>query len=1087
MKRISLFLLLLLLLNATASYSRDGDPYTNLRIVPVSPNASSLGTFGVIPTNNYVGQANLSIPIYEIDLDGKKFPITLSYHTDGTRVAQEATWVGLGWTLQAGGCIVRQVQGLDDFMGRGSYYMDTAPWLGNPGFEVTENNMAVFESCAKGDNDAEPDIFYFNAGGHSGSMFFDALKNKRQDMAIPTIQSQEKVVKIVYDVRKGAWTMTDLEGYIYSFSTKETTYSFQNTTDSYLANFPRTSIGPVQKEPEVVTAWMLDSVTSPTGSKITFNYRKEMIYTPVMTTEDALFLTPVANGQASTLSPMYFYKSNNYNYSFSKIEQCVLSSISFEGGKVEFSTTNREDIESAESTKKVQKLSEIKITSTTGTVIKTTALGYKYLLSGTETTTKGYNDRLLLTKVYDVSGTKKNNEYSLAYNMGQLPPKGSPSIDAWGFYNGASPAMPDKPLRITPSIYWSKSIYPGEQLSLFKEGMDRSFNEALCKIGTLQTITYPTGGSGCFEYEGHRFEETPLIPQLGEKPLGMVDNDMEPTAIDNEFIIYKSEPFEVNDDIQKIIMRKRHGEPHPSEYLPAPILYTTWVEKKESDGFNVIFSSYETDVKDPWDDDAEVGLKKGTYRIGLKVTNRTLEYPIYISAEIAGQSIMPTDKDYLGAGLRVKSITNTDGNGNRSWRNFEYLGARLMVKPRFNAPVYVEQMCSWAGNWMSAYYQISQSTPYVPLTNLSRGNLVGYTAVSESYGDIGTQGYITYRYHNMPDEIPNIYLAGTPTVPDFENGKLATISYCNKDHKLLKKEEFTYTSDNYEEVWAPKIRTYYFNTDIAHPTRTMTPYKLTAQSFYPSKKITTEYHAEGNVVDEERYNYNNYGMLESMKSNKHGVEKETQYRYASSYSDAVANKMKGKYMMGVQIEQIDLSGGIVINASKTEFKDSLNMILPKRTLKFNSSTSKTLSDYSGAYVQDIWFDKYTSKGRLLGYIRNNLPVSFLWAYNHLYPVAKVEGKTYGAIEKISPTNISQLPANMNTTSIATILNTVRDGLKADNALVTTYLYQPLIGVTEIINPNKQKTSFEYDEFNRLLQTKDHNSKVVDNYEYNYKH
>ena len=64
----------------------------------------------MIPTDNYVGQANLTIPIYEIDLDGKKFPIALSYHTDGTRVAQEATWIGLGWTLQAGGCVVRQVQ-----------------------------------------------------------------------------------------------------------------------------------------------------------------------------------------------------------------------------------------------------------------------------------------------------------------------------------------------------------------------------------------------------------------------------------------------------------------------------------------------------------------------------------------------------------------------------------------------------------------------------------------------------------------------------------------------------------------------------------------------------------------------------------------------------------------------------------------------------------------------------------------------------------------------------------------------------------------------------------------------------------------
>ena len=44
MKRISLFLLLFLLLKATVMYSQDGHPETNFRIVPVSPNAASLGT-----------------------------------------------------------------------------------------------------------------------------------------------------------------------------------------------------------------------------------------------------------------------------------------------------------------------------------------------------------------------------------------------------------------------------------------------------------------------------------------------------------------------------------------------------------------------------------------------------------------------------------------------------------------------------------------------------------------------------------------------------------------------------------------------------------------------------------------------------------------------------------------------------------------------------------------------------------------------------------------------------------------------------------------------------------------------------------
>ena len=579
MKRISLFLLLFLLLKATVMYSQDGHPETNFRIVPVSPNAASLGTFGMIPTDNYVGQANLTIPIYEIDLDGKKFTIALSYHTDGTRVAQEATWIGLGWTLQAGGCVVRQVQGTDDFAARGCYNLTDAPWLTNPRFEVTDQNLEKYMGYFKGDYDAEPDMFYFNAGGHSGSMYFDVLKNNRQLNAVPTIQTQEKVVKMVYNTSNKTWTMTDLEGYVYSFSTKEITYYFLNTIDFFQTDITRSHIFPYYNEPQIVTAWMLDSVTSPNGGKIMFSYKKESIFTPISTTEDVISLSKIVNGQLSSQSPQYFTNKFNYNYSYSKIEQWTLSAITFEGGKVEFGTTDREDIESAETGKKVQKLSSIKVSDTAGNLIKTTMLEYKYLLSGMAATTNGYDDRLLLSKVYDVAGSKKNNVYTMDYNMGKLPPKRSLSVDAWGFYNGASPMTAS--LKISPSIYWSESIKPSSKTSLFKEGMDRSFNEALCKIGTLRTITYPTGGTTTFEYEGHRFETLPMMPPLREGTLNLVDNGMPPVAPGAPVLMYIGEPFEVDDANPKIIIRRRHDEPHPSEHLASSLTYTTQLEKKE--------------------------------------------------------------------------------------------------------------------------------------------------------------------------------------------------------------------------------------------------------------------------------------------------------------------------------------------------------------------------------------------------------------------------------------------------------------------------------------------------------------------------
>ena len=38
-------------------------------------------------------------------------------------------------------------------------------------------------------------------------------------------------------------------------------------------------------------------------------------------------------------------------------------------------------------------------------------------------------------------------------------------------------------------------------------------------------------------------------------------------------------------------------------------------------------------------------------------------------------------------------------------------------------------------------------------------------------------------------------------VPDYENGKLSSVEYRDKNHKLLKREEYTYSPSSSEEVW----------------------------------------------------------------------------------------------------------------------------------------------------------------------------------------------------------------------------------------------------------------------------------------------
>src|SRR5687767_4823062 len=87
------------------------------QLTPLSPNAAALWKYTELPVNMYTGIPSITIPIYEIKSGDITVPISLSYHAGGNRVEEQASWVGLGWSLQAGGAINRNVKGVADEAG----------------------------------------------------------------------------------------------------------------------------------------------------------------------------------------------------------------------------------------------------------------------------------------------------------------------------------------------------------------------------------------------------------------------------------------------------------------------------------------------------------------------------------------------------------------------------------------------------------------------------------------------------------------------------------------------------------------------------------------------------------------------------------------------------------------------------------------------------------------------------------------------------------------------------------------------------------------------------------------------------------
>ncbi len=101
--------------------------------------------------------------------------------------------------------------------------------------------------------------------------------------------------------------------------------------------------------------------------------------------------------------------------------------------------------------------------------------------------------KLRLDSLNLFQATTKINGYKFDYAAGSIPAIGSKAKDQWGFNRGGNPAS------LFPRILY------GEQ---YLGDVDRSAILGAAQTGTLNKITYPTGGYSQFEYELNEYGRT---------------------------------------------------------------------------------------------------------------------------------------------------------------------------------------------------------------------------------------------------------------------------------------------------------------------------------------------------------------------------------------------------------------------------------------------------------------------------------------------------------------------------------------------------------------------------------------------------
>jgi hypothetical protein len=327
-----------------------------------------------VPISLYTGLPNISIPLYTIQYRDITLPISISYHAQGVKVDQEASWIGLNWALNAGGVITRTTRGYDDIITNFNK-------VGYPFVDFTNPNItpAVDEPLRAYDqhkSDYEPDLFYFNFSGKAGKFILDrATVDTDNKVVIKGISLSAEKIAITYHTGAGPetsnpvpgyWEIITADGYTYKFDEKEFTFTRRNkglsgqfdgdvgsdllclndiSTGSdesnavnALLDYDNETVNP-GRESKQVGAWQLSRITSPTGAFIEFFYHKDVNYaslSPLLRSESS---GPIIEAFPGNGSAAYCYTSQLIT------KDRPLKEIKFGDGRVLFTTEGRDDVQ----------------------------------------------------------------------------------------------------------------------------------------------------------------------------------------------------------------------------------------------------------------------------------------------------------------------------------------------------------------------------------------------------------------------------------------------------------------------------------------------------------------------------------------------------------------------------------------------------------------------------------------------------------------------------------------------------------------------------------------------------------------------
>ncbi len=896
MKNTILFLALFCFIN-TPNWAQD----RTSTIIPPSPNASSLGQYSDVPVSNYTGVPDISIPLFEIKSGKIDLPIKISYHSSGIRVNEDASWVGLGWSLHAGGVITRQVRGSDDFAHTG-YIRNSLP--PEEYFSTGQSDPKIDDLYSRINSpdkslrvDAEPDIFFYNFLGYSGKFVFKFQTINNNIVTATSIDQNN--LSFSYNIETHQWIVIDGNGWKYYLGTNEL-HAVEKTTDyTYAINTPIPIDDPTtyqevvnrrinqyaQNTEEVDTAWYLTKVLTPEGEKIDFIYDNTnfgtlstLTYSETLQQGSSDFL--ILEGPNSPSNIDWPPLDNNYVFQQQLIKDIYLKKIEFNNGYILFNTEDRQDLRRLnDSFRKPQRLKEAELFDLSGKSLKKIIFSQSYFNAEYVLSNSANAEDLLRSKLDSIQETyinkntmlyEKKPAYIFTYNSIPLPDKLSFSIDHWGYYNGRD----NNNIQVNKYNFYNTAIQGGIGLDQrdysfihpkkmlcpenmtngrYFMGANREPNKDTMPAAILEQIKYPTGASVHFQYEPNYYSNGISYKKnnVGYSAYVDANGSINP---DNESIqsFTLTEPvlFFVDFSLDKSTANINNqsdckGYAALETENGNPILYLTPTINFDSNG--VFHAS------------ASTNLQPGNYR--LKVNNvEDKSLSISITGTYTESALIPEYNDLIGAGLRIKTITTYEGQEILKQKKFLYKHngestGRLMSPIKY---YYFDSALkqTYSGISSGASTIIAElntiinrkSQSVVPLGYSAQGSIIGYdrvyvSDVDQNGNNLGSHSYEYKNYNELAEEY---FIPGVPNIINLSNGQLLKEEIFSNTGKLVNEKFYDYSLGSIEII---KGIIRYVNPLLINPTFKVIGdiryYRINSEWWYPKSIIENNYDKNG--------------------------------------------------------------------------------------------------------------------------------------------------------------------------------------------------------------------------------------------------